>query len=351
MPFLNDVIETNKAKLSQERAERTVASTSRFLFEPDAVLESLAARIVGQPDALSALHDMLHVVKADFSSTTRPRCVMLFVGSTGVGKTEVVRLLSESLLGSQNALCRIDMNTLAQEHYSASLLGAPPGYVGSKENHSLLDADKVEGSFSRPGIVLFDELEKAHDAVNRALLNVMDNGELTLSTGTKSMDFRNAMIFMTSNIGARELAAYRQSFTRGWRKLLARTPSRSKEKSILQTALEKRFDPEFINRIDRIVYFNELDAQWLDALVEIELNDLKKRLSKRGLTFHITETAKQHLLEVYDTRYGARALKRRVRKVLEPALARAMNKATDKTLFTASYENNTLSITAEKPTG
>lgn len=350
MPFLNDVIEANKAQLSKARAERTVASTSRFLFEPDTVLEALSAHIVGQPDALSALHDMLHVVKADFSNQTRPLTVMLFVGSTGVGKTEAVRVLAESILGSQDTLCRIDMNTLAQEHYSASLLGAPPGYVGSKENHTLLDADKVEGSFSRPGLVLFDELEKADDAVNRALLNVMDSGHLTLSTGTKSVDFRNTMIFMTSNIGARELAAYRARFKRGWRKLLARTPSLSKEKAILQAALEKRFDPEFVNRIDRIVHFNELDAQWLKSLIEIEITDLNKRLSKRGLRLEVEESAKQHLLEFHDARYGARALKRRVRTILEPALARAINKASNEIAFTATYEHNEVRMTPLMPT-
>lgn len=347
MPFINEVLETNKAQINKRREVQSVASVSRFVFDPDTVFETLSKRIVGQPEALGVLHDMLHVVKADFSEPARPRSVMLFIGSTGVGKTEAVRVVAESILGNQDELCRIDMNTLAQEHYSAALLGAPPGYVGSKENHTLFNFDKVEGSFSRPGIVLLDELEKADDAVIRALLNVLDSGELTLSTGTKSVNFRNSMIFMTSNVGARELAAYRQRFTGGWRKCLGLSPKLAKETAILQTALEQRFDPEFINRIDQVVYFNELQVQWLDTLLQIELSDLNKRLSKRGVVLQLKPCAEQHLLDFYDPRYGARALKRRIRKVLEPALARALNGSSAETLLTATYRERVFSIVPE----
>ena len=150
------------------------------------------------------------------------------------------------------------MNTLAQEHYAASLTGAPPGYVGSKEGYTLFDGDKIEGTYSRPGMVLFDELEKANDVVLRALLNVCDSGMMQLSAGNKSISFRNAMIFMTSNVGVRELAAYRHKFRRGWRRLLKLKPSAIAEQNILQKGLESRFDPEFINRIDRVVYYSEL---------------------------------------------------------------------------------------------
>lgn len=327
---------------------KSAASASRFLFDPDRVFETLSNRIVGQPDAVNALHDMLHVVKADFAEPARPLSVMLFIGSTGVGKTESVRVITESILGNKDELCRIDMNTLAQEHYSAALLGAPPGYVGSKENHTLFEFDKVEGSFSRPGVVLLDELEKADDAVIRSLLNVLDSGHLTLSSGTKSVSFRNSMIFMTSNVGARELAAYRKRFTVGWRKLLGRSPSKSQETAILHAALEKRFDPEFINRIDQVVYFNELHVEWLDTLVELELLDLNKRLLKRGVAIQFSASAKAYLLEIYDSRYGARALKRRIRNVLEPALARAMNKYPDEKRFAATYSEDDFVIAPEQ---
>jgi ATP-dependent Clp protease ATP-binding subunit ClpA len=128
------------------------------------------------------------------------------MGPTGVGKTETVRILAEAILGSADQLCRIDMNTLSQAHYSSAITGAPPGYVGSKENHSLLQAEKIEGSYSRPGIVLFDEIEKASQEVLRSLLNIMDSGVLHLPSGTKEISFRNTMVFMTSNVGAKEFA-------------------------------------------------------------------------------------------------------------------------------------------------
>lgn len=344
MPFINEVLEANEAQIKQAREAKSVATTSRFLFDPDQVFETLSTRIVGQPEALAALHDMLHVVKANFSEPARPLSVQLFIGSTGVGKTEAVRVLAESVLGNPDELCRIDMNTLAQEHYSAALIGAPPGYVGSKENHTLFNFDKVEGSYSRPGVVLLDELEKADDAVVRALLNVFDTGSLTLSAGTKSINFRNAMVFMTSNIGARELAAYRQSFTSGWRKLFGLSPNKSQETKILRTALEGRFDPEFINRIDQVVYFNELNVEWLDSLLLIELSELNKRLSKRGVSLTMSPAAQDYVLKLYDSRYGARDLKRSLRRVLEPALARAINQFPTAAQFTATYENQSLAM-------
>ncbi|MGE8542323.1 MAG: AAA family ATPase, partial [Acinetobacter sp.] len=144
----------------------------RFHFEPAAVMQALKQRIIGQDAALNEIEKMLHVVKADFSSPERPLSVTLMLGPTGVGKTETVRLIAEAIYGRADAFCRIDMNTLAQEHYAAAITGAPPGYVGSKEGHSLFDETAIAGSHTRPGIVLFDELEKASIEVLRGLMNV-----------------------------------------------------------------------------------------------------------------------------------------------------------------------------------
>ena len=146
----------------------------RFHFEPQAVMQSLRQRIIGQDAALNEIEKMLQVVKADFSSPERPLSVTLMLGPTGVGKTETVRLIAEAIYGRSDAFCRIDMNTLAQEHYAAALTGAPPGYVGSKEGHSLFDETAIAGSHTRPGIMLFDELEKASNEVIRGLMNVLD---------------------------------------------------------------------------------------------------------------------------------------------------------------------------------
>ena len=196
---------------------------SRFRFDPDQAIELLKTRIIGQADMHDSIADMLHVVKADFGSGDRPLAVFLFVGSTGVGKTETVRVLAEAILGSADQMCRIDMNTLAQEHYTAALTGAPPGYVGSKENHTLFDFEKIEGSYSKPGIVLFDEIEKSSKEVARALLNVLDSGRLELSAGTKRLNFNNCLIFMTSNEGARELDVYRRKFRKRLEKVVRPT--------------------------------------------------------------------------------------------------------------------------------
>ena len=146
----------------------------RFHFEPNKVMELLRSQIIGQDHALNEIEKMLHVVKADFSSPERPLAVTLMLGPTGVGKTETVRLIAQAIYGQPDAFCRIDMNTLAQEHYAAALTGAPPGYVGSKEGHSLFDETAINGSHTRPGIMLFDELEKASPEVIRGLMNVLD---------------------------------------------------------------------------------------------------------------------------------------------------------------------------------
>ena len=142
----------------------------RFHFEPSKVMQLLRERIIGQDAALNEIEKMLHVVKADFSSPDRPLSVTLMLGPTGVGKTETVRLIADAIYGRPDAFCRIDMNTLAQEHYAAALTGAPPGYVGSKEGHSLFDETAIADSHTRPGIMLFDELEKASNEVIRGLM-------------------------------------------------------------------------------------------------------------------------------------------------------------------------------------
>lgn len=347
MPYINDVIENNKKLNDESKPLADRYRASRFRFDPDQAIELLKTRIIGQAEMHQSIADMLHVVKADFGSGDRPLAVFLFLGSTGVGKTETVRVLAESILGGAEQMCRIDMNTLAQEHYTAALTGAPPGYVGSKENHSLFDFEKIEGSYSKPGIVLFDEIEKSSKEVARALLNVLDSGRLELSAGTKRLGFNNCMIFMTSNEGARELDHYRRSFEHGWKKWLGRQPCKLREKQILNAALQKKFDLEFINRIDRIVFFEELGHQFLDEILTIELAMLNKRLSRHGVSIRLDAGARRHLLEGHDPRYGARHLRRRIRAHLEPGLARAFNTQPACETFVATVDAEALIVRPE----
>ena len=322
MPFINERLEANRESIEQNRAASGPVRASRFRFEPDAVMSRLRKNIVGQDDALTAMESMLVRVKADIGEENRPLSVHLFLGPTGVGKTETVRLIAEAIHGSRDGLCRIDMNTLAQEHYTAALTGAPPGYVGSKEGYSLFDLDKVQGSFSKPGIVLFDEIEKASKEVVRTLLNVLDTGRLVFPSGNREIDFRNTLIFMTSNAGALEAEAHEQRYQRGWRRWLGL--SSSKTDSLRDTALRQYFDPEFLNRIDQIHTFNRLTDNWLEALLDIELAGLNHRLTKKHAALSLSTELRTELCRGYDARYGAREMLRAFRQRLEPAVARAL---------------------------
>ncbi len=320
MPFVNDLLDHNRKQLGLSDLNSTSqpALPSRFLFDPREVMALLRSRIVGQDEVLVAIEATLNVIKANISDRERPLTVMLFMGPTGVGKTEIVRLIAQAIQGQADSFCRIDMNTLAQEHYAAALTGAPPGYVGSKEGTTLFDVEAIEGSFSRPGIVLFDEVEKASTEVLRSLLNILDKGQLTLSAGSKRIDFRNSLIFMTSNVGAQQVWHHRQQFEQGWRLWLKLRP---KEDELLDKALHQRFDPEFMNRIDRVLRFNRIDHRLLDRLLDIELHKLNQRLKKRDLSVWLDEAARGLLRQGHDERFGARDLARKIRTHLEPVLA------------------------------
>ncbi len=337
MPFINDML----AELNRERACAAVAPepvpippagpVSRFQFVPQEVMARLRARIVGQDEALAIIESMLNLVKADLGDPRRPLYVALLLGPTGVGKTEIIRVLAEAIHGSADACCRIDMNTLAQDHYAAAITGAPPGYVGSREGTTLLDLDLIQGSFGRPGIVLFDEIEKAGKEVIRALLNVFDHGRLTLTSGARTIDFRNTLVFMTSNLAARAIQRYEDGLRRGWRRLLPVSGQvrRRRLQRIMEAALHRSFDPEFINRIDRVVLFNSLDPETYDALIELELGRLNSRLTRSGWTVALDPAARAWLVRRgYDRRFGARAVSRTFRHEVTAPLAEAMVRST-----------------------
>ena len=318
MPFINDMLAERKPPAT------TAVTPARFLFDPDAAMARLRANIVGQDAALECIATALRVVKADIGEPRRPRYVALLMGPTGVGKTETVRLLAETIHGNADHLCRIDMNTLSQDHYSAALTGAPPGYVGSREGTTLFDEEKIRGSFSRPGIVLFDEVEKASQEVLRALLGVFDNGRLTLTSGAKTLDFRNSLVFMTSNLGADAIQRYERSRRHGWRRYwpTSEADRNRQHQRLLERALEKRFDPEFINRIDRVVHYHTLGQDQSRALVDRELEKLNQRLRARGCVLELDDDSYALLQRCgWDHRFGARAMARAFRHEVEAGLA------------------------------
>lgn len=332
MPFLNDLVETNKAKLSAESPASAAPEgdvrnklLSRYVLDLDHVRNVLEKQIKGQEHAIDSILNSLKIVKTGLRKADKPLFVALLVGPTGVGKTQIVKALTEAIWGDPDAFCRVDMNTLSQEHYAASLTGPPPGYVGSKEGNTILVKEKIQGTFSKPGVVLFDEIEKASSTVIQALLNVFDNGHMQIASGTGSFDFRNTLIFMSSNIGARKIIKYHNKNLLLNRLMAMIGVKRADEDRILRVIhddLNKRFEPEFINRIDKIVAFNWLGEEAVHAIAGKELEELSLRVRNLGAELNYDEDVVSFVARVgFDENYGARAIYRAMQVSVERRLA------------------------------
>ncbi|AXO20525.1 ATP-dependent Clp protease ATP-binding subunit [Providencia stuartii] len=312
MPFINDMLaESHKEKHISEPQKKM--GHFRFIFDPDKVIQYIENTIIGQEEALKQLKDILYCIKTNIFDPERPLSTMLFLGPTGVGKTETVIALAKALNNGKAHYCRINMNTLSQDHYAASLSGAPPGYAGSKESYSLFDIDKIEGSYSTPGIVLFDEIEKASKEAIRTLLNILDTGELSLANGQKVINFKNAIIIMTSNLGSRDILNEKQGLVHLFTK-------KYHQQKILKL-LENKFEPEFINRIDRKISFNKIDSEQASKIIDIELSKLNKRIAKNAVTVVLDTATKMKINSMCDRRYGVRDIKRIFKIHIEPLVA------------------------------
>src|SRR5690606_8894680 len=274
--------------------------------------ENLRKRVVGQDAALTAVANAVRRSRAGLGDTRRPIGSFLFLGPTGVGKTETAKALAEFLFDDERAMIRIDMSEYQERHTVSRLIGAPPGYVGYGEGGQLTEPVR-----RRPySVLLFDEVEKAHPDVFNTLLQLLDDGRLTDGQG-RTVDFRNTVVILTSNIGTAELTAIegRRDLTEEERSEL--------ERKVAMEALRRHFRPEFINRLDEIVVFGRLERDELRRIVDIQLAQLAQRLAQRELGLVVTEPAKDMLAEVgWDPQFGARPLKRAIQRHVEDALAR-----------------------------
>ncbi|HXG57836.1 MAG TPA: ATP-dependent chaperone ClpB [Thermoanaerobaculia bacterium] len=271
--------------------------------------EVLKSRVVGQEEAVEAVSNAVRRSRAGLKDPNRPIGSFIFMGPTGVGKTELARALAEFLFDDENAMVRIDMSEYMERHAVARLIGAPPGYVGYEEGGQLTEAIR-----RRPyAVVLFDEIEKAHPEVFNVMLQILDDGRLTDSKG-RVVDFRNTVIIMTSNIGSQYIHEFQQSM---------RTPQQEEEmRRRVEQELHARFRPEFLNRIDDIIVFHALDLAQIKRIIEIQLRRLGKLIADRGLSLEVSDAAKELLArEGYDPAFGARPLKRALQRLIIDPLA------------------------------
>ena len=300
--------------------------------------ERLHQRVVGQDEAINAVANAIRRARAGLQDPNRPLGSFIFLGPTGVGKTELARALAEFLFDDEHSMIRIDMSEYQEKHTVSRLIGAPPGYVGYEESGQLTEAVR-----RRPyAVVLFDEIEKAHAEVLNVLLQLLDDGRLTDGKG-RTVDFKNTVVIMTSNVGSHYIA---ERATRGSAELDEGTRRQ------LMDALRAQFKPEFLNRIDEVIFFHALGREHIRQIIDIQLGSLLRRLEDRKIRLALTDKARDLIIEEgYDPVYGARPLKRTIqRRVLDPlALGVLQGQFAEGDLVKLDVENGALVLRREAP--
>ena len=274
--------------------------------------------IIGQDRAVDALAKVIKRSRTGVATSKQPTGSFMFLGPTGVGKTETVKALAEYMFGDTDAMIRIDMSEYQEKFNVSRLIGSPPGYVGHEDGGQLTEAVRRKPY----SVVLFDEVEKAHPDIFNTLLQVLDEGRLTDSSG-RVVDFTNTIIVLTSNVGARKLADFGTGI--GFDTSSSMLQEQSKMDSIIKKELKNKFSPEFLNRLDDVIVFDQLGSEDVIKIVDIELNKFIDRMERQGFAFKFNKATKEFLaIEGYDQKYGARPIKRAIQKYVEDAVADAI---------------------------
>jgi ATP-dependent Clp protease ATP-binding subunit ClpC len=292
--------------------------TSLLQTEAERLLDMeqhLHERIVGQDEAINAVADAIRRARSGLKDARRPIGSFIFLGSSGVGKTELAKALAEFMFDDQDAMVRIDMSEYREQHTVSRLFGAPPGYVGYEEGGQLTEAVR-----RRPyQMVLFDEIEKAHPDVWNALLQILEDGRLTDGQG-RVVDFRNTVLIMTSNIGTQYA---KQGGTLGFIRSSDADDEARESRKAIEEGLKKTFRPEFLNRIDEVIIFHTLTLDHMEQIVDLQMEEIRERLEERGITIELTDAGRRWLAEEgYDPAFGARPLRRTLQRHVESPLSK-----------------------------
>jgi ATP-dependent Clp protease ATP-binding subunit ClpB len=299
--------------------------------------DELHYRVVGQDEAVQAVADAVLRARSGIKDPNRPIGSFIFLGPTGVGKTELARALAEALFDDENNMVRIDMSEYMEKHTVARLIGAPPGYVGYEEGGQLTEAVRRKPY----SVILFDEIEKAHHDVFNILLQILDDGRVTDSHG-RTVDCKNTVIIMTSNIGSNYILEFSGTDDESYERM----------KEQVLAAMRQHFRPEFLNRVDETVVFRSLTEEQLVAIVDIQTRHLQTRLAERGITLELTAEAAEHIAKTgYDPVYGARPLKRVIQREVETPLAKQIVEGTvlDGSKVIAELQKGRIVFQAEPP--
>jgi ATP-dependent Clp protease ATP-binding subunit ClpC len=307
----------------------------------------IKGKVIGQDEAVNKVVKAIQRNRVGLKDPNKPIGSFIFLGQTGVGKTQLAKVLARELFDSPDALVRIDMSEYMEKFAISRLIGAPPGYVGYEEGGQL--TEKIR---RKPyAVVLLDEIEKAHPDVFNVLLQILDDGYITDSLGRR-IDFRHTIIIMTSNIGSRQLKDFGAGV--GFGTASKKQQADSHAKGVIENALKKSFAPEFLNRIDDVVIFNALEKEDIHAIIDIELEQLLDRIDGLGYKLTLSEKAKDYIADKgFDRQYGARPLKRAIQKYIEDALAeKIVNsklKEYDSIFMDLDEEKDELTIKIKKP--